>query len=62
MDEPAAPLDPVAKKNAHPRTGWEEAFKAMAQQGKDALLDGDVIIPSRWDKEDWEWQMLLGGV
>jgi hypothetical protein len=37
------------------RDGWDKAFKAMALQGDDALLDGDVILPTRWDEEDWEW-------
>ena len=38
-----------------PRQGWEEAFQAMAQQGDDRLLDGDLMEPSRWDREEWQW-------
>ncbi len=37
------------------RHRWEEAFKAMAEQGDDELLDGDVLIPTVWDEEEWEW-------
>jgi len=37
------------------RHNWENQFKAMAEQGDDKLLDGDVVIPTAWDKEEWEW-------
>lgn len=37
------------------RHHWEEAFKAMAGQGDDELLDGDMVIPTVWDEEEWEW-------
>ena len=37
------------------RRNWEDKFKAMAQQGDDKLLDGDVIIFTAWDEEEWEW-------
>jgi antitoxin MazE len=37
------------------RHGWEQAFKAMAEQGDDELLDGDVIVPAAWDEEEWVW-------
>jgi antitoxin MazE len=40
----------------NPRAGWDEAFAAMARQGDDALLDGMELVPTRWDKEEWEWQ------
>ena len=36
------------------RSGWDEAFRAMADQGDDALLDGDHALSS-WDEEEWEW-------
>ena len=36
------------------RRHWEEAFKAMAERGDDELLDGDVLIPTVWDEEEWE--------
>jgi antitoxin MazE len=37
------------------RCNWEDQFKAMAEQGDDKLLDGDVIAPTAWDEDEWEW-------
>ena len=38
------------------RSGWEQAFQTMAEQGDDRLLDGDNIVKqSIWDDEEWEW-------
>lgn len=34
------------------RTGWSDAFKRMAAQGGDALLDGDAALPTEWEEED----------
>jgi antitoxin MazE len=40
----------------HPvRHLWEEAFKAMGEQGDDGLLDGEVLVSTTWDGEEWEW-------
>jgi antitoxin MazE len=39
----------------HPRHGWEEQFRSMAEQGDDQLLDGDIVSLSSWDDEEWEW-------
>lgn len=39
----------------HPRHGWEEQFRAMAEHGDDQLLDGDIASLSSWDDEEWEW-------
>jgi len=38
-----------------PRHNWEDLFKAMAEQGDDQLPDGDALIPTAWDEEEWEW-------
>jgi antitoxin MazE len=38
-----------------PRSGWVAAFEKMAQRGDDALLDGDVHLPTRWEEDKWEW-------
>ena len=43
-------LQPTVK----PRAGWAAAFKQMAEQGDDALLD-EVPSHSSWDDEEWEW-------
>ena len=37
------------------RSGWEEAFREMARQGDDALLDRATLPPTRWDRTEWEW-------
>jgi antitoxin MazE len=39
-----------------PRSGWAEAFKAMAQVGDDKLVDGGVVLPTRWEEDEWEWR------
>jgi antitoxin MazE len=38
-----------------PRHGWAEAFKKMSRLGDDRLVDGDVSLPTRWEKDEWEW-------
>ena len=37
------------------RYDWENKFMAMAEQGDDELLDGDVLVPTIWDEKEWEW-------
>ena len=37
------------------RQGWEEQFQRMAQQGDDRLLDGEVLLPTSWEEQEWEW-------
>ena len=37
------------------RAGWDEQFRAMAEQGDDRLLDGDLTGHSRFDAREWEW-------
>ena len=39
----------------HPRAGWDESFRTMAQNGDDALLDGYSLLLTRWDEEEWDW-------
>jgi antitoxin MazE len=39
----------------HPRHGWEEQFRIMAERGDDQLLDGDIVSLTTWDDEEWEW-------
>ncbi len=42
-----------AKKAEHPRAGWRESFKKMAQAGDDKLLDESFA--NDWDKDEWVW-------
>jgi antitoxin MazE len=34
------------------RSGWEDAFKAMAAKKDDKLLD---MPPSSFDEDEWQW-------
>ncbi len=43
----------VITRPRHPREGWAEAFRQMAAQGDDKLLD--EVVATRWDREEWEW-------
>ena len=38
-----------------PRQGWEERSQRMAENGDDALLDGDIPSLTKWDETEWEW-------
>ncbi len=44
----------VIRPATFPRQGWDEAFRRMAANGDDRLLDNDVQT-SRWDEEEWRW-------
>ena len=37
------------------RAGWDEQFRAMAEQGDDRLLDGGLTGHSRFDMREWKW-------
>lgn len=37
------------------RQGWEDAFQSMAARGDDGLLDGETLLPTAWDEEEWAW-------
>ena len=49
----AAPGRIVIRAARPPRTGWEEAARAMRERGEDKLLDPPT--PTRFDQEEWEW-------
>ena len=36
------------------RSGWDEAFKAMAERGDDAPLVSEHLA-QRFDNTEWEW-------
>ena len=38
-----------------PRAGWDEAFRQLARQGDDVLLDKDFLSATHWDRTEWEW-------
>jgi antitoxin MazE len=38
------------------RESWEKAFKKMAKNKDDILLDaGSIPSQSKWGEEEWEW-------
>ena len=37
------------------RQGWEERYARLAANGEGSLLDGDTLVPSKWEQEEWEW-------
>ena len=44
----------VIRAASRARSGWEDAFEAMASRGDDVLLDSD-LTPTDWDEQEWEW-------
>ncbi len=37
------------------RQGWNEAFRVMAERDDDTLLDGDVVVETSWEMDEWQW-------
>ena len=44
----------VIRSIEHPRQNWENAFRGMAANGDDQMLDS--ASTSKWDEEEWEWK------
>ena len=42
----------IIKSTKHSRQNWEKAFKAMAENGDDQLIE---FVENKWDEEEWEW-------
>ena len=45
----------VIRQAKHPREGWAEQAKLMAERGDDKLEDWDAPWLDSWDEEEWEW-------
>lgn len=46
--------DGILIRNAQrPRAGWDEAFKAMAENEEDELPDGRTS--TEFEKKEWQW-------
>jgi antitoxin MazE len=45
----------IIRSAREPRQGWGKQFQIMAAQGDDRLLDGDSLLPTQWDSEEWQW-------
>ena len=37
------------------RAHWEQAFREMAQQGDDQLIDAEADSTTTWDEDEWQW-------
>jgi antitoxin MazE len=40
---------------SNPRDGWDDAFRAMAKLGDDAIIDEFDNISHSWDDDEWQW-------
>jgi antitoxin MazE len=38
------------------RKDWDAAFKRMAANGDNHLLDSETFIQTEWDESEWEWK------
>jgi antitoxin MazE len=38
-----------------PRTGWDKAFRKMAENGDDMFIGADEPISHPWDETEWQW-------
>jgi antitoxin MazE len=46
--------DGILIRNAKkPRAGWDDAFKAMAENEDDELIGGDAS--AKFEKKEWQW-------
>lgn len=46
----------IIKSLSQNRDSWDSAFKKMAKNRDDILLDSSTSTEqSTWDKEEWEW-------
>ncbi len=45
----------VIRPAERPRQRWDEAFRAMAGQADDRLLDEDLTGQTDWDTIEWQW-------
>jgi antitoxin MazE len=40
---------------SNPRVGWDDAFRKMAENGDDILIDGEQNLTHIWDGTEWQW-------
>ncbi len=45
----------VIQPASNPREGWDGAFRTLAEQGEDRLVDEDLTGRMSWDEDEWEW-------
>ena len=40
---------------SNPRVGWDDAFREMAENSDDILIDDVQTISHPWDETEWQW-------
>ena len=46
----------VIRPVSNARAGWDEAFRKMAENGDDQLLDEEAAhTETDWDRTEWKW-------
>jgi len=40
---------------SNPRSGWDDAFRAMADRSDDKIIDEAENISHSWDDDEWQW-------
>ena len=40
---------------SNPRMGWDDAFRQMATNNDDVLIDGEKNLTHTWDETEWQW-------
>ncbi|MFZ3209828.1 MAG: AbrB/MazE/SpoVT family DNA-binding domain-containing protein [Geobacteraceae bacterium] len=45
----------VIRSASHPRQGWAEKFRLMAESSDDGMIDEYLSGQTEWDKDEWEW-------
>ena len=43
----------IIKRATHSRQNWEKAFRLMAENKDDHLIE---YAQNQWDEEEWEWK------
>ena len=44
----------ILRPSPHPRAGWADQFRQMAERGDDRLLDPAVPM-TEWEATEWQW-------
>lgn len=45
----------IIRSTRQPRQDWERAFRMMAEQNDDVLLDNESLSQTEWDENEWTW-------
>ncbi len=46
----------IIKSHKSSRKNWDAAFKKMAANADDQLLNSETHISTEWDESEWEWK------